>query len=213
MALISREQKFLKEIFDRSISAVALILLFPFLALIALLILIYSGYPVIYRQERVGKYSRIFTIFKFRTMTLNSSSNTISVKGDTRITPIGYWLRKYKLDELPELWNILKGDMSIVGPRPDVIGYADKFERDNYNILLIKPGITGPASLKYIDEEELLAKYEDPKKYNDEIIFPDKVRINSLYISNWSFVLDLKVIWNTIIRKIYVEEDYFIKGL
>jgi lipopolysaccharide/colanic/teichoic acid biosynthesis glycosyltransferase len=134
-------------------------------------------------------------------MTVNHSGSSISVKGESRITPLGAKLRKYKLDELPELWNVLIGDMSFVGPRPDVPGYADKLEGEDRRILLLKPGITGPASLKYRNEEELLAQQEDPQKYNDEVLFPNKVRINIEYLDHWSFWNDIKIIIYTLLGK------------
>ena len=129
-----------------------------------------------------------------------SDKNTISIKGDNRITNIGSFLRKYKLDELPELWNVLVGEMSFVGPRPDVPGYADKLQGSDREILNLRPGITGMASLKYINEEEILSKKKNPKKYNDEVIFPDKVRINREYYLNQSIWLDIKIIFATIFR-------------
>jgi len=139
----------------------------------------------------------------------NDQLNTISVSGDSRITGIGKYLRKSKLDELPELFNILKGDMSFVGFRPDVPGYFDNLPEEYRMILDFRPGLTGPASLKYINEEEILAQVEDPKWYNDNIIFPDKVRINKLYLENWSLLLDLRIIFHTLIRKKYNEKNYF----
>jgi lipopolysaccharide/colanic/teichoic acid biosynthesis glycosyltransferase len=125
----------------------------------------------------------------------------VSVAGEARITPLGAVLRKYKLDELPELWNVLIGDMSFVGPRPDVPGYADQLTGDDREVLNLRPGITGPASLKYRDEEELLAGQADPQKYNDEVIFPDKVRINRYYLHHYSFVKDIQMIFCTILGK------------
>lgn len=159
------------------------------------------GGPVLFKQRRVGQCGRLFTMYKFRSMTVNHSGNSISVKGENRITPFGAVLRKCKLDELPELWNVLIGDMSFVGPRPDVPGYADKLEGDARRMLLLKPGITGPASLKYRNEEELLAEQENPQKYNDEVLFPDKVRINIEYLDNWSFWNDIKIIIYTVLGK------------
>ena len=123
------------------------------------------------------------------------------MKNDPRVTKVGKVLRRTSIDELPQLVNILKGDMSFVGPRPDVPGYADKLTGDDRKILLLKPGITGPASLKYRNEEELLAEQEDPQKYNDEILFPDKVRINIEYLDNWSFWYDIKIIVYTVLGK------------
>lgn len=193
---------FFKSLFDRGASFFGLILLFPVLLVVALLIRIkMPGGPVIFKQERVGRYGRLFIMYKFRSMTVAHSGSSVSVKGESRITPLGAKLRKYKLDELPELWNVLIGDMSFVGPRPDVPGYADNLKGDDRRMLLLKPGITGPASLKYRNEEELLAEQEDPQKYNDEVLFPDKVRINIEYLDNWSFWNDIKIIVYTVFGK------------
>lgn len=193
---------FFKSLFDHGASFFGLILLFPVLLVVALLIRIkMSGGPVIFKQERVGRYGRLFIMYKFRSMTVAHSGSSVSVKGESRITPLGAKLRKYKLDELPELWNVLIGDMSFVGPRPDVPGYADNLEGDDRRMLQLKPGITGPASLKYRNEEELLAEQEDPQKYNDEVLFPDKVRINIEYLDNWSFWHDIKIIIYTVLGK------------
>lgn len=193
---------FLKLLFDRAVSLLGLILLFPVLLIVGILIRIkMPGGPALFKQKRIGQYGRLFTMYKFRSMTVCHSGGSISVRGESRITPLGAKLRKYKLDELPELWNVLIGDMSLVGPRPDVPGYADKLEGENRRILLLKPGITGPASLKYRNEEELLAEQEDPQRYNDEVLFPDKVRINIEYLDNWSFWNDIKIIIYTILGK------------
>lgn len=193
---------FLKSVFDRGVSLFGLIVLSPVLLVVACLIgLKMPGASVVFKQGRVGQHGRLFTMYKFRSMTVNHSGSSVSVKGESRITPLGAKLRRYKLDELPELWNVLIGDMSFVGPRPDVPGYADKLEGENRRILLLKPGITGPASLKYRNEEELLAEQEDPLKYNDEVLFPDKVRINIEYLDNWSFVNDIKIIIYTVLGK------------
>lgn len=193
---------FFKSLFDRGASFFGLILLFPVLLVVALLIRIkMPGGPVIFKQERVGRYGRLFIMYKFRSMTVAHSGSSVSVKGESRITPLGAKLRKYKLDELPELWNVLIGDMSFVGPRPDVPGYADNLKGDDRRMLLLKPGITGPASLKYRNEEELLAEQEDPQKYNDEVLFPDKVKINIEYLDNWSFWHDIKIIIYTVLGK------------
>ena len=193
---------FIKSLFDRGASLFGLIFLFPVLIIISILIRIkMPGGPVIFKQKRVGQYGRLFTMYKFRSMTVAHSGSSISVKGESRITPLGAVLRKYKLDELPELWNVLIGDMSFVGPRPDVPGYADKLEGENRRMLLLKPGITGPASLKYRNEEEILAEQENPQKYNDAVLFPDKVQINIEYLDNWSFWNDIKIIIYTVLGK------------
>ena len=192
----------LKVFFDRGVSLFGLFFLFPVLLLVGILIRIkMPDGPVIFTQKRVGQHGRLFTMYKFRSMMINHSGSSISVQGESRITPLGAKLRKYKLDELPELWHVLIGDMSFVGPRPDVPGYADKLEGENRRVLLLKPGITGPASLKYRNEEELLAQQEDPQKYNDEVLFPDKVRINIEYLDHWSFWNDIKIIIYTLLGK------------
>ena len=193
---------FLKSLFDRIASLFGLIFLFPILLVVGILIRVkMPGGPIIFKQKRVGQYGKLFTMYKFRSMTVSHSGSSVSVKGESRITPLGIQLRKYKLDELPELWNVLIGDMSFVGPRPDVPGYADKLEGDARRILLLKPGITGPASLKYRNEEELLAEQEDPQKYNDEVLFPDKVRINIEYLNNMCVCHGGKIIIYTVFGK------------
>lgn len=179
-----------------------LLILWPILLLVAIMIRVkMPGGPVIFKQKRVGQDGKLFTMYKFRSMTVSHSGSSVSVAGESRITPLGAKLRKYKLDELPELWNVLKGDMSFVGPRPDVPGYADKLEGHDRNILKLKPGITGPASLKYRNEEELLAKIENPQKYNDEVIYPDKIKINLYYLEHYSFLKDIQMIICTVLGK------------
>ena len=190
-----------KRFFDFFTSFIALLVFSPVFLVIILLIKIKMPGKVFFRQFRVGKNAHLFKMVKFRTMLENHGGNSISVKGESRITPLGATLRKYKLDELPELWNILLGDMSFVGPRPDVPGYADLLRGNDRLILKLKPGLTGPASLKYVNEEDLLANQTDPKNYNDTVIFPDKVRINLNYFHQRSFLLDLKIILYTAIRK------------
>lgn len=198
----------LKKIFDRVASFFGLLFLWPVLAVVAVLIRIkMPGGPVLFTQKRVGKDGKLFTMYKFRSMTVGHGGSSVSVAGESRITPLGAKLRKYKLDELPELWNVLIGNMSFVGPRPDVPGYADKLQGEDRRVLELRPGITGPASLKYRNEEEVLATVDDPKRYNDEVIFPDKVRINLNYLKHWNFWLDIKIIIYTILGK-DLEEDY-----
>lgn len=190
----------MKWIFDRVMALVGLLLLWPVLIVVAVLIKVkMPGGPAIFKQKRVGLDGKLFTMYKFRSMTVSHGGSSVSVAGEARITPLGATLRKYKLDELPELWNVLIGDMSFVGPRPDVPGYADKLEGEDRLILKLRPGITGPASLKYRNEEELLASVEDPQKYNDEVIYPDKVRINLDYYYHHTFVGDLKMIIETVL--------------
>ena len=193
-----------KRLFDFCSSLIGLIVLMPILILISISIKISSSGPVIFSQTRVGKDGELFTLIKFRSMTVQQESNsTTTARGDVRITKIGAFLRKYKLDELPELWNVIKGEMSLVGPRPDVPGYADKLVGTDRNILKLRPGITGAASLKYANEEEILADQQNPQKYNDEVIFPDKVKVNLEYYKNQSLWLDIKIIFATIFRTSY----------
>lgn len=191
----------MKRLIDFIMSFTGLIFLSPFLFFISILIKISSDGSIFFVQERVGKNGILFKMIKFRTMYKDhNDNNTISVKGDSRITKLGYFLRKYKIDELPELINVLFGDMSLVGPRPDVKGYADKLKGDDRKILKLRPGITGPASVKFINEELLLSKQENPKYYNDNVIYPEKVRINLDYFYNNSIWIDFKIIFATIFR-------------
>lgn len=192
----------LKYVFDRLMALVGLLVLWPVLLVVAILIKVkMPGGPVIFRQKRVGRNGKLFTMYKFRSMTVGHGGSSVSVAGESRITPLGAKLRHYKLDELPELWNVLIGDMSFVGPRPDVPGYADQLKGADRDVLKLRPGITGPASLKYRDEEDLLAGKEDPQKYNDEVIFPDKVRINLYYLHHYSFLKDIEMIFCTVLGR------------
>ena len=192
----------LKYIFDRLMALIGLLFLWPVLLVVAILIRIkMPGGPVIFKQKRVGRNGKLFTMYKFRSMTVGHGGSSVSVAGESRITPLGSKLRRYKLDELPELWNVLIGDMSFVGPRPDVPGYADQLKGEDRDVLKLRPGITGPASLKYRDEEELLAKQSDPQKYNDEVIFPDKVRLNLYYLRHYSFFKDIQMIFATVLGR------------
>lgn len=191
-----------KYLFDRIMALVGLIVLSPVLLVVWMLIRIkMPDGRAVFTQRRVGKGGKLFTMYKFRSMSAHHSGSTVSVAGESRITPLGAKLRRYKLDELPELWNVLIGDMSFVGPRPDVPGYADKLEGDDRRVLQLRPGITGPASLKYRDEEVLLASQADPQEYNDKVIYPDKVRINLYYLDHYSFLADIKMIVATVLGK------------
>lgn len=190
----------LKWIFDRVVSFIGLLMLWPVMLMVAVLIRRkMPGGPVIFTQKRVGQGGKLFTMYKFRSMTVAHSGSSVSVAGESRITPLGAKLRRYKLDELPELWNVLVGDMSFVGPRPDVPGYADQLKGEDRDILKLKPGITGPASLKYRNEEELLAAVENPQGYNDTVIYPDKIRINLYYLNHYSFIKDIEMIFCTVL--------------
>ena len=190
----------IKYLFDRVFSFIGLIIISPFLLVVYILhkIRMPKG-DFLYRQVRVGKDGRLFRIFKIRTLKDNSeASGSVTVADDERILPFGRWLRESKVDTFLELINILIGDMSFVGPRPDVPGYADKLEGDDRIILKMRPGLTGPASIKYRHEDQILAQQADPQKYNDEIIWPDKVKINKDYYENWSLWSDVKILWKTI---------------
>ena len=215
----------LKWLFDKLISLIGLISLSPVLLIVALLIKWKMPGPMLFCQQRVGRYGRIFTVYKFRTMTVkaeasvasrNSEATSIASQEQSRITPLGEKLRRYKLDELPELWNVLKGDMSFVGPRPDVPGYADQLQGEDREVLLLRPGITGPASLKYRNEEDILEAVDEAlqkgrrglpigittvQEYNDNVIYPDKVRLNRYYLHHYSFIKDIKMIVCTVLGK------------
>lgn len=207
---------FLKFLFDRFVAFMALLFLWPVLLIVAILVKVkMPGGPAFFVQKRVGKGGKLFKCHKFRTMTVNHSGSCVSVAGDNRITPFGATLRHYKLDELPGLWDVFIGNMSFVGPRPDVPGYADKLEGDDRNVLKLRPGITGPATLKYRLEDEMIAEYvaqrqkegdaresqEIAVEYNDTIIYPDKVRLNCYYYRNYSFIKDLQMIFCTVLGK------------
>lgn len=191
----------IKRIFDFTASLFGLIFLIPLYVVVWLLVKVkMPGGSPIFKQKRVGKDAKLFIIYKFRSMSVSHSGSSISVAGESRITPLGIILRKFKIDELPALWNVMKGDMSLVGPRPDVPGYADKLEEESRLILKLKPGITGAASIKYSNEEEILAKQINPKHYNDTVIYPDKIRINLDYYHNNNFFGDLKIILDTVFK-------------
>ena len=190
----------LKRTFDIFLSIFSIFVLSPLLFLVSFLILIDSGFPIFFLQKRIGRNAKEFSIIKFRTMEINNNNITVTILDDDRITRVGKYLRKTKIDELPEILNVLFGQMSFVGPRPDVRGYADKLKGENRKILILRPGITGPASLKYYNEEYILSQKSNPKKYNDEVIFPDKVKINLDYFYNRSFFLDVKIIFATIFK-------------
>lgn len=170
------------------------------LIITGLLIKSTSKGPVFFRQKRVGLNGDLFVCIKFRTMYTNlENQGTITTAADSRITPLGRLLRRFKIDELPQLWNVLLGRMSLVGPRPDVPGYADRLKGEDRKILSLRPGITGPASLRFRNEEELLATVSNPKTYNDTVIWPEKVKINLDYLQNWRFLKDICCILETII--------------
>lgn len=203
-----------KWFFDRLASLIGLLVLWPVLLVVAILVKVkMPGGPAIFTQKRVGKDGKLFTCHKFRTMTVKHHGSTVSVAGDARITPFGAILRHYKLDELPGLWDVLIGNMSFVGPRPDVPGYADKLLGDDRDVLKLRPGITGPATLKYRLEDEMISDYvakrqaegdkrpmqEIATEYNDNVIYPDKVRLNCYYYRHYSFFKDIEMIVATVL--------------
>lgn len=201
---MSKGSLFIKYMFDKIAALLGMIVLSPVLLIIFIIhkIVMPKG-GFFFMQERIGQYGKPFMIYKIRSMREDSHKQNdifVTTANDERITPFGRWLRNTKIDEIVELINVIKGEMSFVGPRPDVAGYADKLQGSARKILELRPGITGPASLKYINEEELLAKVDDPQKYNDEIIYPDKVKINLDYYHNRSFWGDIRIILKTIFR-------------
>lgn len=197
---MNQYQKIIKRVFDIVLSLTLLILFWLILFFGYILASISTKSNGLFFQKRVGKDGKLFTIYKLKSMIfVDGVDTTVTTSKDKRITKIGRFLRKSKIDELPQLINIIKGDMSFVGPRPDVVGYADRLTGDDRVILTLRPGITGPATLKYRNEEEILEKEKDPQRYNKEIIYPDKVKINREYIENYSFFDDLKYIFQTFI--------------
>ena len=211
----------LKWLFDRIVAFIGLAVLWPVLLIGAILVKIkMPGGPAFFVQNRVGRGGKLFKCHKFRTMTVKHNGSTVSVAGDSRITPLGAKLRHWKLDELPGLWDVLIGNMSFVGPRPDVPGYADKLTGDDRDVLKLRPGITGPATLKYRLEDEYLANarklvsdlnvnldlnsmsdQELAVWYNDNVIYPDKVRLNCYYYRHYSFIKDIQMILCTVLGK------------
>jgi lipopolysaccharide/colanic/teichoic acid biosynthesis glycosyltransferase len=193
------EQRLVKRVFDIVLSAAGLVMLAPVLLIVAILVRTSSPGPVLFPQTRVGRFGRLFTCYKFRSMYEGSEGGgSVTAAGDARVTPVGKWLRRLKLDELPQLWHVLAGEMSFVGPRPDVPGYADRLEGRARRILELRPGITGPATLHFRNEEQLLAEAPDPLRYNDEVVWPRKVALNLAYIDNWSLLGDLWLILETL---------------
>lgn len=213
---------FLKFIFDRVMAFIGLSFLWPIILVTAILVKVkMPGGPAFFVQKRVGKDGKLFNCHKFRSMTVKHSGSSVSVAGDSRITPFGAKLRHYKIDELPGLWDVLIGNMSFVGPRPDVPGYADQLQGDDRKVLKLRPGITGPATLKYRLEDEMIADYIRKMKneelrmkngipvdmsdqelavwYNDKVIYPDKVRLNKYYYEHYSFIKDIEMIFATVL--------------
>lgn len=193
--MLTHKQQFFKRTFDVMVSLIALLIVFFPLILLSLISWVNIGLSGIFSQWRVGKGGKQFKIYKIRT--LKGKQHRLDEMA-SHTTPWGSWLRKSKLDELPQLYNILKGDMSLVGPRPDLPGFADQLTGEDRIILKVRPGLTGPATIKYKNEDQLLKEQSHPEKYNQEVIWPDKVKINKKYIENWSFLGDLKYIYKSI---------------
>lgn len=206
----------IKWLFDRIAAFIGLAVLWPVLLIVAILVKIkMPGGPAFFVQKRVGKNGKLFKCHKFRTMTVKHNGSTVSVAGDSRITPLGAKLRHWKLDELPGLWDVFIGNMSFVGPRPDVPGYADMLTGEDCDVLKLRPGITGPATLKYRLEDEMISEYVTQKQkdgdsrpmqeiaveYNDTVIYPDKVRLNCYYYRHYSFIKDIQMIFCTVLGK------------
>lgn len=192
----------MKRIFDIVCSVIILLLFFPFGLIISLLILLESRGGVFYRQERIGRYGKPFKLFKFRSMRKNADKQgklTVGMR-DSRITRTGYFIRKFKLDEFPQFINVIAGDMSIVGPRPEVKEYVDLYTDEQRQILNVRPGITDLASLEYFEENELLGKATDPQKTYIEEIMPAKIELNKRYLKNPTLTNDLTIMWKTFVR-------------
>ena len=189
----------MKRIFDIVASGIGLILLSPLFIILTIWIKCDSIGPVFYKQVRVGRNKMDFQLFKFRSMRVGSDKKGLITVGghDPRITRSGYYIRKYKLDEFPQLINVFKGDMSLVGPRPEVRKYVDMYTEEQMHVLDVRPGITDLASIRYRNENELLERVNDPDKYYVEVIMPDKLRINLEYVARHSFTFDIRLIFQT----------------
>ena len=189
----------MKRIFDVTASGLGLLLLSPLFLIVAIWIRLDSPGPVFYRQTRVGRYNKDFRLLKFRSMRIGSDKKGLITVGgrDPRVTRSGYWIRKYKLDELPQLINVFKGDMSLVGPRPEVRKYVDLYTPEQLHVLDVRPGITDMASIRYRNENELLDQAADPEQFYRDTVMQDKLRINLEYVSDHSFFKDIKIILMT----------------
>ncbi len=193
-------QRIIKRSFDIAAAAAGLVVLSPLMLLVALAVRLSSAGPALFRQHRVGRHGVPFICVKFRTMTVGAErGGTVTTAADARVTAVGRLLRRFKLDELPQLWNVLKGEMSFVGPRPDVPGYADALIGDARRILELRPGITGPATLYFRNEEVLLATVDNPAAYNDTVIWPRKIELNLDYLDRWSLWRDIRYLIGTVL--------------
>jgi lipopolysaccharide/colanic/teichoic acid biosynthesis glycosyltransferase len=192
---LSQRQRVLKRTFDVFVALVILILTAPLLLILTVAVRLSSAGPAFFRQERVGQFGRTFMVIKLRTMHSRPAGDSpITIADDPRVTPVGSFLRATRFDELPQLWNVLKGEMSLVGPRPDVPGFADELQGADRRILSLRPGITGTATIYFRNEAELLARQPDPARYNDQVIYPHKVQLNLGYLDAWSFRGDLALL-------------------
>lgn len=211
---MSKFNKVIKRIFDFVCSSLGIIVLSPILILIAIMIKTDSNGPVFFKQIRVGEKNREFEILKFRTMVVDAEKlgRQITVGNDSRITKIGAFIRKYKLDELPQLINVLKGDMSLVGPRPEVPRYVKLYNEEQRKVLEVKPGITDLASIRYRDENELLGAAENPDEFYINIIMPDKLALNLEYINRNNIFFDIYIIIKTIIKCIWMSYELGVEG-
>ncbi len=189
----------MKRLFDIVASGLGLVVLCPLFLIMAFWIKIDSKGPVFYRQVRVGRYNKDFRIFKFRSMRMGADKGSLVTIGgrDPRVTRSGYWIRKFKLDELPQLINVFMGDMSLVGPRPEVRHYVDYWTPEQMHVLDVRPGITDPASIKFRNENELMEKADDPEKYYIEVIMQEKIRLYLEYVNHHSFFCDIGLIFKT----------------
>lgn len=192
----------MKRLFDIVLTLTALVVISPILIAIGLIVVLDSRGPMVYKQQRVGKNGKSFCLYKFRTMKHHSDKQGLLTIGerDPRITRIGYFLRKSKLDELPQLWNVLVGDMSIVGPRPEVKKYVDLYDERQRRVLNVRPGLTDPASLEYIDENKILESFDHPEEAYINIVMPRKLELNLDYIERRSFFFDLFIMVRTLMR-------------
>lgn len=198
---LTLRQRLAKRCFDICFSLFGLIVAWWLILIAWVAASIDTGSNGLFFQKRVGRNGSLFTVVKIKTMRpAKGLTTTVTSAADPRITNLGGFFRRVKIDELPQLWNVLLGDMSFVGPRPDVPGFADRLEGEERAMLSIRPGITGPATLKYRDEETLLAAQDDPEQYNREVIWPDKVRINLDYIREWSLLGDIKLLIDTVVK-------------
>lgn len=205
---LTPSEAILKRVLDIGVASIGLVLTSWLIALAFLLATLDTGRFGFFSQTRIGRYGRPFKLLKIRTMRSAAlPDTTVTTATDERITPFGGWLRKYKIDELPQLFNVLVGQMSLVGPRPDVPGFADRLTGDDRIILNVRPGITGPATLEYRNEEYVLSRQSDPEEYNAQVIFPEKVKLNKEYIQTYSFLGDVRCIWRTIVDRAARTED------